>query len=344
MKLPYDLSGSRAKNRFQNEVLWGIEKLFNVYKNTSQNFIIVFDYVCDIEVHIDDSTLEFYQLKTHNNASPYSQNEITKCAKNKKNSVLGNLFLLKIKDDIKVSIVSNMPFKDSKKKLYSNIEKLEFEDLDSECKDEIKKKLKKELPENMKINFNNLFYIYTSMDLFNPDDSLLGKTIEFFYEIKGEEPKNSRALYMILKETAVQKATYELKVKDYNQLVEKKSITRNLFDEILNKHANCANEAVKKVENLIENEYNSYKDRVKMKNSLTSIIKLLRVSDNLRNIEIKIYTFIKDNIEEFNFGVILIIDIVYNEHKLIFPIEYSDFDKKALILLVLIKYEEGMYE
>lgn len=31
-KLPYDLSGSMAKNRFRNEMLWGLGKMFELYK------------------------------------------------------------------------------------------------------------------------------------------------------------------------------------------------------------------------------------------------------------------------------------------------------------------------
>ncbi len=30
-KLPFDLSGSRTKNRFRNEILWGLEKIFAWY-------------------------------------------------------------------------------------------------------------------------------------------------------------------------------------------------------------------------------------------------------------------------------------------------------------------------
>ena len=40
--LPYDLSGSRSKNRFRNELLWGLEKLYEIYK-TGEDFCIIFD-------------------------------------------------------------------------------------------------------------------------------------------------------------------------------------------------------------------------------------------------------------------------------------------------------------
>ena len=63
LKLPYDLSGSMSKNRFRNEMLWGLEKMFELYK-TNQDFFMVFDYVCDIEAHLDGK-IEFFQIKTN---------------------------------------------------------------------------------------------------------------------------------------------------------------------------------------------------------------------------------------------------------------------------------------
>lgn len=32
MNLPFDLSGSRSKNRFRNEILWGLKKILELYK------------------------------------------------------------------------------------------------------------------------------------------------------------------------------------------------------------------------------------------------------------------------------------------------------------------------
>ena len=69
MSLPNDLSGSASKNRFRLELLWGISKMFEIYDE--DDFTIVFDNVCDIEVHFK-SELEFYQIKTHKVQKPYT--------------------------------------------------------------------------------------------------------------------------------------------------------------------------------------------------------------------------------------------------------------------------------
>ena len=49
MGLPYDLSGSRSKNRFRLKLLWGVSRMLELMESAN-DFTIVFDLVCDIEV------------------------------------------------------------------------------------------------------------------------------------------------------------------------------------------------------------------------------------------------------------------------------------------------------
>ena len=59
-KLPFDLSGARTKNRFDFEILYGIELLIDNY-HVLNDFTVIFDYVCDIELHSnEDESLKFY--------------------------------------------------------------------------------------------------------------------------------------------------------------------------------------------------------------------------------------------------------------------------------------------
>lgn len=57
-----DLSGSISKNRFRNELFWGIDRLLTCLDSGIDSFAVVFDYRCDIELHLDDR-YEFYQVK-----------------------------------------------------------------------------------------------------------------------------------------------------------------------------------------------------------------------------------------------------------------------------------------
>lgn len=63
------------------------------------------------------------------------------------------------------------------------------------------------------------------MDLFNPHDSLLGKTINFFIDIYGEEPKRAKVLFQSMVDTIEMKASYEQKCENYNELISKKGFT-----------------------------------------------------------------------------------------------------------------------
>ena len=72
-KIPYDLSGSMSKNRFRQELCWGISKMFDLFDK--EDFCVVFDYKCDIEIHFNNS-IEFYQIKTHKIQSPYKFSDL----------------------------------------------------------------------------------------------------------------------------------------------------------------------------------------------------------------------------------------------------------------------------
>ncbi|MDL0240544.1 dsDNA nuclease domain-containing protein, partial [Clostridioides difficile] len=147
MNLPYDLSGSMSKNRFRNELLWGLKKMYELYK-TNEDFVVVFDYRCDIEVHLENK-FEFYQVKTQNNSGTYTINKLTDKKKGSK-SVVGNLYSLKYDinmneiDDVYVAIVSNAPLNDGKK-TYNNSHEVKIKTIDSSAIEKIKLSIKNDL-------------------------------------------------------------------------------------------------------------------------------------------------------------------------------------------------------
>ena len=51
------------------ELLWGISKMLDVYN--IEDFTMVFDCACDIELHIADG-FEFYHIKTHKDNKTYT--------------------------------------------------------------------------------------------------------------------------------------------------------------------------------------------------------------------------------------------------------------------------------
>lgn len=112
MGLPFDLSGSRSKNRFRLELLWGISRMLDLMESTN-DFTIVFDFVCDIEVHLDNE-FEFYQIKTHKESQPkYTVKNLVRVKDGEQRSILGKLFALNTTRNIpvKIVLVCNAPFK-----------------------------------------------------------------------------------------------------------------------------------------------------------------------------------------------------------------------------------------
>lgn len=347
MKLPYDLSGSMAKNRFKNELLWGIHKILELYTD-EKKFNMVFDYVCDIEVHWENGQYEFYQIKTSNSGESYTQSKLTKIGKKEK-SVLAKLYILKHnfeedKDKIKIAIVSNKPFKDADNILYNNTENLEFNVLNTEIKNSIEKSLKAEL-EIDKVDFNNMNFIYTTIDLINPKNTLTGELVNFFNDVLKVQIKKPTVLYSVLLDKISQKAEYELKVNTYDELIAKKSISKESITELFNKHIEISNNSVKKAKENIEKMYNdNYGKKVNMIVALSSIVQKMNSSNTLKKLEKEIVKYINNNVEILENNLCNIVETLYLKYKEKFEVEYSDEEIKSFLILILMKREEEMYE
>ncbi len=344
--LPYDLSGSRSKNRFRLELLWGLEKIYDIYKS-GKDFCMVFDYVCDIELHLEDS-YEFYQLKTSNGAKPFSISHILKLDDAGK-SIFGKVYLLKhILDkagmnNCKIAIVVNSPLR-AKNKTYADIEELKFVDLDKEIKNIINESIKKELVCSEDINLSNVYYFHSAMDLVNPQDSLIGKTVQFFIDISGEEPKKVKSLFRVLQDTITIKATYEKQCNSNKDLFEKKGLSKAEFDKIIRTYIDIADDAVPHAKKIIDDYYIEFSDRVYMKNALTKVVQELVVNKRLQIKQEEIVKYIGANLQEFNKTISENLSALMKIFSSTFPLEYSFYEKQALIILILAKFEEGIYE
>ena len=347
MKLPYDLSGEMSKNRFKNEILWGMHKILEIYTN-EEDFNMVFDYVCDIEVHWKNGKYEFYQVKTSNSGEAYTQNKLTTIGK-KEMSVLAKLYILKKnfsgnRENIQIALVSNKPFKDSNNKLYNSTEKLEYNFLDDNVKLQIEESLKKELNIDT-VDLNNFNFIYTSIDLMNPKNTLTGELVNFFNDVLKVQIKKPAVLYSVLADKISQKAEYEMKANTYDDLIKNKAITKKDIDELFNKHREISNNAVEKAKNNIEKMCtDSYMRKTKMIVALSSVVSNLSISKDLQKLEQEIIGFINNNITVLDTNFENVIKVLYEKYKDKFNIEYSEEEIKAFIILILMKREEEMYE
>lgn len=346
MDLPYDLAGSMAKNRFRYELLWGLIKMLNLFKD-EKKFMAVFDYVCDVEVHLDKH-LEFYQLKTSNKNGSYTINKLTKIEKNKTRSILGNLYRLKLNtnlsenEDTRVYIVSNSPLKDDET-LYTECEEVSLTSIDENSKKTIKKLLKVELNTPKEISLDNSYFIRTNMNLVDPKSEIIGHLAILFEEKLKCKCKSLTSLYNVLSSEVFNRACYELKIDSYEGIIKNKGFTYYQLEEILNKYIEISDNSIENTKKFINNNFNVGK-RIKFLQALKCVVIGLNENKTLQTIEVEIVEYINRNQDVLDNSEIEIIKIVKKEIYNKKTIEISDNEIEVLILLTLKRFEEGVYE
>lgn len=337
--IPHDLSGAASKNRFRLEMLWGISKMFDLYDKP--DFCVVFDYKCDIEIHFNDS-LEFYQIKTHKVQSPYKFTVISKPDKNTGKSIIGRLYLLKNISDkhvnMKIALVSNAFFQIDKK-VYSDVETLKFSDLDNATQKKICAALKAELQQD-EVDISNVHYIYTSMNLLDPENDIKGKITGCFEKIKNCEPVKPNALYRLIRDTVDAKACYELRSDDYDELIANKGITKAQLDMMLDQYVDNTDNGVKQTQEYIEAKYPT-KERKKLKTALVHVLEASVKSNELRRKEKEISLYIDNNIDNLPGDFEGIIDVLLRNFGDSFSVEYARDQIYVFLILILKRWEDG---
>ncbi len=331
MNLPLDLAGSRTKNRFRVELLWGISKLIDAYKQYD-DYTVVFDFKCDIELHYENG-LDFYQVKTKNSGN-HSFKTLTNRKENSK-SILGTLYALyNPNQNVKLAVVCNKHLKIDKKEDLR--EEVCLGKLDKTVIDFIQDKLKEEL--NLSdVVLDNVFYICEGIDLINPHYALIGKLIESFQEIKNEEPNNPNALYRLVSETAQKKASYEMVINNYNDVLELKGISKEEFNKMLESHRKKSITGIEHVKDYIKTLCPA--ERRIYNQALTNLLEIDHSRD-LNVLKVSIFKYIEGNIDK-----------IKNEDELFhmlsqifdgeFPMEYTQIMKNVFYLLVFYIYIEG---
>ena len=345
MKLGGDLAGSMAKNRFRLEMLYGIRKIFEIY-GTEEEFYVIFDYKCDIEIHIKD-TFEFYQLKTEKDGKIFTLNDITKVNKAGK-SILGKLYNLKKqceenKQGVKIALVSNRPLKVDNDKLYNKIEEVEFSTFEDSTKQIINKKLTEELIVN-DINYDDMWYIYTNMNLIEPENDIISGLVKLFEDVKKVKYIKVGNLYKLIYSCVSEKACYENECRSYQEVLEKKALSKKQFDEMINMHIETSTEIVQKIAE-------DYKQCTNVKERVDRMIALGNVVDDLnnnnleiKNIEKEIVVFIEEDKTIFDAEESEIINKITNVFSERFSIIYSKYYQETLVRIIINNSVEGMYE
>jgi hypothetical protein len=343
--IPCELSGARSKNRFRLELLWGVSKMFDLFDKPE--FCVVFDYKCDVEVHLPN-VLEFHQIKTHKVQSPYTFAKISKQDATTGKSVLGQLYLLRncASDDVdvRVAIVSNAFFK-LKQKIFEESEVIVFSELDAKAQKTIRDALAKEIT-NDEVDLSKISYIYTSMDLSQPEDAIRGKIVKRFEQIKGQEPIKPNALYRLIADTAQGKACYELALPSYEAVVEHKGFTRAELNTMLDRYYEKADDCVDKTMQHIESMNVGVAKKKKFKSALLHVRGELITSNELKNKEAEISDFLSTHADSSNDDLDLegMVDVIIDKFGNGFSLEFPKEQVYVLALLIVNRWEGNFYE
>lgn len=337
--IPYDLSGSMSKNRFRQELCWGISKMFDLFDK--DDFCVVFDYKCDIEIHFTDA-IEFYQIKTHKIQSPYKFTDLKRHKEG--SSIIAKLFLLKDtslpENPIRCALVSNA-FLQVGKEIFSDRESFLFSELDAKSQATVRAALSEELSRE-NIDLSNMYYIYTPMNLLAPQNDIIGKITGSFERIKGCEPTKPNALYRLILDTVTQKACYELSSQDYAELISRKGITKAELNDMLNHHLEKTDNTVSLVQAYIEQKQITVGEKRKLKRSLAKIIEAECKAVELQIKQRAIFDYMDTISTDVSFEELT--ETLLSRFSDTFPIEYDETDRNVFILLVIKRWECGLNE
>lgn len=304
-----------------------------------EDFCIVFDYKCDIEIHFADS-IEFYQIKSHKVQSPYNFSQIKNHKKGP--SIIAKLFVLQDASSpeipIRCAIVSNAFLKVGRVTV-SDKEFFSFEDLDEESQLAVKAALSEELSRDS-IDLSNLYYVYTSMNLLAPQNDIIGKITGSFERIKGCEPIKPNALYRLIIDTVTEKACYELSTQDYSELIKYKGISKGELNNMLDQHMEKTDNSVHLVSSYIEQMQVAVGEKRKLKQSLAKIIEAECKSLELQAKQSTLIEFMNSNSTDMSFEEMA--ETLLSRYAGTFSIEYNKSDIYVFIMLVIKRWECGL--
>lgn len=235
-KLPYDLAGSRTKNRFDFEILYGIEQLIDNYNNID-DYYVVFDYVCDIELHYDNK-LKFYQVKTTDTGKSNNVSYLTKKKSGNSESIISRMYKIsgttdEEKNNISVLLVSNAPLINKQYATKPN-EVILLDEIDEAIKNKLIDHLKSETNEQ-DINLKNIYYLYRNVGIQDFENSIIGKLSRFYENEKNCSINKPTVLLDSIKSLAISKSKYE-KECTFEELYEKKAISKDEFGKMIDYH------------------------------------------------------------------------------------------------------------
>lgn len=274
-KKPRENSGALAANRFAYQLDWGLKKLLEL-EESNLPYTIIFDYQDDILVLDSDDEpnfIDFYQVKTNASAGGWSRSQLTKAssAKTKKEPVQTDLFSEPIDDveeegkysKIAKLLIHSLDFASNardyffvtnanfggtliKGREYVRTKELEFSQLTQEAQNDIRQKIKNELPDIDDSAFEHLHFIKNQMSIDDHEATIIGFLTDF---LNRHIPKGKiavRPVYDTLMGEIRKRNNYEAVPNSVNDLVNNKAFTKTQFHQFLKGLETYENIEVKK--------------------------------------------------------------------------------------------------
>ncbi len=261
-KKPRENAGPLAANRFAYQLDWGLKKLLEL-EESNQPYTIIFDYQDDIIVldsDVDPSYIDFYQVKTNASAGGWSKAQLTKVKPPKKQEgpVQGELFSDNI-DDVEEEgkyskiakllihsldfplnardyfFVTNANFGGTliKGREYNRTKEIDFIQLAQEAQNEIKQKIKAELPTLDYSVFEHLHFIKNQMSIEDHEATIIGFLTDFLNKHIPKAKVSVRPVYDTLLGEIKKRNNYETIPNSVEDLVKNKAFTKTQFHQFL---------------------------------------------------------------------------------------------------------------
>ncbi|MBR3022516.1 MAG: DUF4297 domain-containing protein [Bacteroidaceae bacterium] len=261
-KKPRENAGPLAANRFAYQLDWGLKKLLEL-EESNLPYTIIFDYQDDILIldsDYDPNFIDFYQVKTNASAGGWSRAQLTKAssAKTKKEPVQTDLLSEPI-DDVEEEgkysmiakllihsldfvsnahdyfFVTNANFGRTliKGREYVRAKKIGFSQLTQEAQDDIRQKIKNELPDINESAFEHLHFIKNQMSIDDHETTIIGFLTDFLNRHIPKAKIAVRPVYDTLMGEIRKRNDHEAVPNSVNDLVNNKAFTKTQFHQFL---------------------------------------------------------------------------------------------------------------
>lgn len=257
---PRENAGAMAANRFAYQLDWGLKRLLEL-EESNQPYTVIFDYQDDILVLDSDEApqyIDFYQVKTNTSASGWKKNQLTQVTKKKSTTNEPTLFdneEEEVDPDDKYSkltklLIHSLDFPDNAREFFfvtnanfgttlikgarqSKAKVLQFADLIEKAKDEIKERVKAELPDISDDVFEHLHFIKNQMSVDDHEATVIGLLANFLAEHLQNAKVAVRPVYDTLIGEIRKRNDYEAIPNSVEDLLKNKAFTKTQFHQFL---------------------------------------------------------------------------------------------------------------